>query len=256
MIDQSDGKKAAFVVSAYKNIKYLHSKRKGNSLNRNIGVTYARMPILAFPDDDCFYSEDVVERVLETFQLRPVLAGISGTWFDSISGRMVMGGKHGTFATRFNVWSSVTNLTIFLRKEMVYSVNGYSECFGLGSGVFEGGEETDLVLKVLESGGKILYTPRIRIWHRQDKYVLNNPSKQLGYEESWGALFRKWSAQPKTGPLVFLTFIFFLLRSFIAAIIWAFRGNFRNSALYLSKNTSRLRGWFKYSKILNRTNNS
>ena len=248
VVDQSQERKAEQSVANFRNIIYVHSTKKGNSLNRNIGVSHSRFPILAFPDDDCFYSEDVVERVLETFQLRPALAGISGTWFDSISGRMVMGGKHGTLATRFNVWSSITNLTIILRKEIFCSVNGYDHSFGLGSNVFEGGEETDLVLKILTAGGEILYVPDIRVWHRQDKYVSINPRKQWGYEEAWGALFRKWFARKK-GLTIFITFIYFLFRSSCAAAIWALRGNLRNSKFYLMKNRARLRGWTKYVNI-------
>jgi GT2 family glycosyltransferase len=245
IVDQSQERKAERIVSNFRNVRYVHSTKKGNSLNRNIGVSHARMPILAFPDDDCFYSQDVVERVLKTFELRPQLAGISGTWHDSGTGRMVMGGKRGKFATSFNVWSAVTNLTIFLHKEIVCSVDGYSEGFGLGSGVFEGGEETDLVLKILERGGKILYVPQIRIWHRQENYTLTNPEKQWGYEEAWGALFRKWSAE-RNGSIIFATFIFFFLRSLCASIVWALRGNFQNARFYLSKNKARLQGWLKY----------
>jgi glycosyltransferase involved in cell wall biosynthesis len=245
IVDQSQERKAERIVSNFRNARYVHSTKEGNSLNRNIGVSYSRFPILAFPDDDCFYSQDVVERVLRTFELRPALAGISGTWFDSISGRMVMGGKHGKLATRFNVWSSMTNLTIFLRKEVVCSVNGYSERFGLGSGIFEGGEETDLMLKIFKRGGKILYAPQIRIWHRQENYTLTNPEKQWGYEEAWGALFRKWSAE-KNGSIIYCAFIFFFLRSVCASIVWALRGNLKNARFYISKNKARLQGWRSY----------
>jgi len=249
VIDQSDEKKAAFVVSRYKNIKYLHSMRKGNSFNRNIGIKHAQMPILGFPDDDCFYNTDVIEKVLEVFNIHPDIVGISGSWMDSITGKLVMGGSKNKYVNNFNSWTSVTNLTIFLCTDVVKNVHGYDENFGLGSNVFEGGEETDFILKIIENEGAILYYPDIRIWHRQNKYVITNSKKQLGYEEAWGALFRKWSFSGKKGVTVFLAFLYLLFKSFVGALFWAFRGNFDNSRFYLMKNKARLQGWFKYGKL-------
>jgi glycosyltransferase involved in cell wall biosynthesis len=249
VIDQSDDKKAAFVVSCYKNIKYLHSMRKGNSFNRNIGIKHAQMPILGFPDDDCFYNTDVIEKVLEVFNLHPDIAGISGSWMDSLTGNLVMGGSKNKYANNFNSWTSVTNLTIFLRTDVVKNVHSYDEHFGLGSGVFEGGEETDFILKIIENGGAILYYPNIKIWHRQANCVSSNLKKQLGYEESWGALFRKWSFSDKKRIIVFLAFLYLLLKSLIGSLFWALRGNFKIARFYLMKNKARLQGWIKYGSF-------
>lgn len=249
VIDQSEGKIVERVVSDYKNIIYLHSTRKGNSFNRNLGIKQAQMSILGFPDDDCFYNADVIEKVLEVFNLHPDIAGTSGSWMDSTTGNLVMGGRPNTYANKFNLWTSITNLTIFLRSEAVKNVNGYDENFGLGSNVFEGGEETDFILKIIENGGKILYNPDIKIWHRQNSHVLSNLKKQLGYEEAWGALFRKWSFSGKKRVVVFWAFLFLLFRSFMGSLFWAFYGNFNNSRFYLMKNKARLQGWFKYKKL-------
>jgi glycosyltransferase involved in cell wall biosynthesis len=246
VIDQSDEKKVAFVVTRYRNIKYVHSTRKGNSFNRNIGIAHAKMPIVGFPDDDCFYSPDVVEKVLEAFHLRPDLAGISGSWMNSLAGNLVMGGSKNKYANHFNSWTTITNLTIFLRTDVVKNVHGYDEYFGLGSGFFEGGEETDFIIKIIQDGGTVLFDPDIKIWHRQDDYLVSNLKKQLGYEESWGALFRKWSSSGKNRITIFLTFLYMLFRSFMAALLWALRGNFNHARSYLMKNKARVAGWKKY----------
>ena len=249
VIDQSDEKKAASVVSRYRNIKYLHSTRRGNSFNRNIGIAHAQMPIVGFPDDDCFYSPDVIEKVLEALHHRLDLAGISGSWMNSLAGNVVMGGSKNKYANNFNSWTTITNLTIFLRTDMVKNVHGYDENFGLGSGFFEGGEETDFIIKILQDGGTILFNPDIKIWHRQDNYLVSNLKKQLGYEESWGALFRKWSFSGKNRTTIFLTFLFMLFRSLMGALFWAFRGNFNYSQSYLMKNKARVTGWIKYGSL-------
>jgi GT2 family glycosyltransferase len=137
-----------------------------------------------------------------------------------------------------------------MRVEAVKNVNGYDENFGLEANFFEGGEESDLILKFLDNGAKILYTSEIRVWHRQDKSILNTSKKHLGYEEAWGALFRKWSFSGRYRGVTFLTFLFLLSKSFMGSLYWVFRGNFNNSWFYLMKNRARLRGWFKYGRSL------
>jgi glycosyltransferase involved in cell wall biosynthesis len=249
IVDQSKERDIEYIVKGYRNTKYLHSSRKGNSYNRNLGIKRAQMPILGFPDDDCFYNTDVIEKVLQVLSLHPDMAGVSGSWMDTLTGNLVMGGSKNKYTNYFNIWGSVTNLTIFLRSEAVRNVHGYDENFGLGSNVFEGGEETDFILKILEKEGAILYYPDIKIWHRQNSHALINLQKQLGYEESWGALFRKWSFRDKKRLDVFLAFLYFLIRSLIGSVLWALRGNFKIAKFYLMKNKARLQGWKKYGSL-------
>jgi glycosyltransferase involved in cell wall biosynthesis len=249
VIDQSKEQGIENVVSKYNNIKYIHSNHKGNSHNRNIGIDLAQMQILAFPDDDCYYNHDVIEKVLEVFRKRPEIDGISGNWMDSITRKVAMGGSKYKHVTIFNSWTSVTNITLFLRSEIVKNVHGYDEMFGLGSNVFEGGEETDFVIKIIEKEGLIIYYPDIRIWHRQENYSLNDYEKQLGYEEAWGALFRKWSFRGRGKTQVFKAIILLVFRSFVGALLWGLRGNFVNSRIYIMKNIARSRGWIRYGYI-------
>ena len=251
IIDQSKERVVQPVICGYRNIKYLHSDRKGNSYNRNIGIQNAQMPILGFPDDDCFYSADVIEKVLKLLHIHQRIDGVSGNWLDSKTGNLVMGSRKLNYANIFNLWTSITNITIFLRATIVRRVYGYNENFGLGSGVFEGGEETDFFLKIIKKGGKILFSPEIQIWHKSENYTISNPKKQWGYEESWGALFRKWCSPDINGAIMLITFIYFLLRSFLRALFFALHGNLNNSKLYLLKNKARIYGWKKYGAFKN-----
>jgi len=249
IIDQSEKRVIEPIIASYRNIKYLHSTRRGNSFNRNVGIKNAEMPIIAFPDDDCYYSPDVIEKVIHFFDAHPNIDGISGNWLNSETGELVIGGRPGAYVNAFNAWTSLTNITFFIRIEMVKKVNGYNEHFGLGSGVFEGGEESELMLQFLENGAKIIYTSEIRVWHYLDKSVLNTAKKHLDYEEAWGALFRKWSFSGRYRGVTFLTFLFLLLKSFIGSFYWFFRGNVKKASFYLMKNRYRLRGWFKYGNV-------
>jgi glycosyltransferase involved in cell wall biosynthesis len=224
VVDQSENKILEDMASKYRNIKYISSLRKGNSYNRNLGIMHASLNILAFPDDDCYFSPDVIEKVLDIFMKKPHVVGVSGSWRDSITGDIVLGGPKNKYVNSFNVWTSVTNITIFINSNVVKTVGGYNEAFGLGSKMFEGGEETDFILKVIEKGNKILYEPDLVIYHQRTDYALTNIEKQLGYEESWGALFKKWANSNIIGNQIIVTSIILIIKTYLGAIYYVFKG--------------------------------
>ena len=252
VVDQSEDKVLEDIVLKYRNIKYISSLRRGNSYNRNLGIIHANMNILAFPDDDCFYSPNVVEKVLDIFLNKPHIVGVSGSWRDRITGDIVLSGSQNTYVNIFNIWTSVTNITIFLQSDVVKAVGGYNEAFGLGSKIFEGGEETDFILKVIENGDKILYEPDIGIFHQRSNYALTKIEKQLGYEESWGALFRKWKQSKYIGNRIILASILIIIKTYLGAIYYLFKGEIRYAKHYMLKNKARYAGWIKYGEIWNK----
>lgn len=252
VVDQSEDKVLEDIGSKYRNIKYISSLRKGNSYNRNLGIMQASLNILAFPDDDCFFSPNVVEKVLDIFLKKPHIVGVSGSWRDSITGDVVLSGSRNKYVNSFNVWTSVTNITIFLKSNVVKTIGGYNEAFGLGSKMFEGGEETDFILKVIENGNKILYEPDLVIYHQRSDYALTNIEKQLGYEESWGALFRKWANSKYVGNRIIVVAIILILKTYLGAIYYVFGCKNRYAKHYILKNNARYAGWIKYGEILNK----
>jgi glycosyltransferase involved in cell wall biosynthesis len=252
VVDQSEDKVLQDIVSKYRNIKYVGSSHKGNSYNRNIGIMHSTLNILAFPDDDCYFSPNVVERVLELFLKYPHIVGVSGSWRDNITGEVVLSGSKNKYVNSFNVWTSVTNITIFLKSNIVKAVGGYNETFGLGSKIFEGGEETDFILKIIENGSKILYEPELLIYHQRSNYTFTKIEKQLGYEESWGALFRKWANSRFIGNRIICACVILILKTYLGAIYYLFRGEFRYAKHYMLKNKARYAGWIKYGELLNK----
>lgn len=246
IIDQNPSRAIEKSLSTYRNIRYVHSDKKGNSYNRNIGIRLAKYPLIGFPDDDCVYKNDVIANVLTSYPPSSTVVGVSGVWADSVTNTPVMCGRGAQHATPWNIWAAMTNLTIFLNTEIVRTVGGYSEYFGLGSGIFEGGEETDLILKILDTGATILYTDTIVVQHRQDKYVVTNPTKQAGYEEAWGALFKKWTAQGEMRRAISARLIYTIARTILISLYYFSRGNFKYAKAYWRLNTYRLAGWRKF----------
>ena len=70
-VDQNKDDKAYKILEKYENdfeIKYMKSDRKGLSLNRNRGLLVMDGSIAGFPDDDCEYQPDTLEKVVKFFK--------------------------------------------------------------------------------------------------------------------------------------------------------------------------------------------
>ena len=67
VVDQNDNDKVKEIVDKYVDcldIKYIKSNKKGLSYNRNLGIDVAKGEVLAFPDDDCAYKPDTIEKAI------------------------------------------------------------------------------------------------------------------------------------------------------------------------------------------------
>jgi len=93
VVDQNDDDRLVPILKDYKekfSILHLRSK-KGLSRARNVGLRYVSGDIVAFPDDDCWYPPDLLERVANFFEEHPGVDGLTGRSVDengeSSSGR-------------------------------------------------------------------------------------------------------------------------------------------------------------------------
>jgi glycosyltransferase involved in cell wall biosynthesis len=138
----------------------------GLSRARNAGLPFVTGDVVAFPDDDCLYSNDVIRTVLGRFESDSTLAGLSGCWVDEHgvpSGHPWPGEAEPI--TDKNAWRTAISFTLFFR---VCSVQGLSfdPDIGVGSGTQIGaGEETLYLLQVLRTGARVVYDPSIRVHH-------------------------------------------------------------------------------------------
>jgi hypothetical protein len=121
---------------------------------------------VAFPDDDCVYPDDLLERVARRFAERPGLAGLTGRTADA-AGRS--SGRWGTVprgVDRAGVWHGGSSATTFLRSSLVTRVGTFDESLGIGSGTpWASGEDTDFLVRALDLGAHIEFDPEIVVIH-------------------------------------------------------------------------------------------
>ncbi|MFM6930168.1 MAG: glycosyltransferase family 2 protein [Bdellovibrio sp.] len=197
IVDQSTDDLTRDVVGAYLDrlpVRYIRDPRKGLSRGRNLGLKDVSADIVAFPDDDCIYPVDTLQRVSAAFNADPELGiytGMSITPAGSPSQ-----GRWGTTVhviDRFNIWTSQTSYTTFYRGETLKAAGLFNEDLGVGSGTPWGaGEETELMLRALRKGARGLYDPALRIMHPEPLAVFDNAALDRGrrYNRGFGRVMR------------------------------------------------------------------
>ena len=166
---------------------------RGLSIGRNAGLNLATAELVAFPDDDCWYEPDTISLAVRFLDANPNISGVSGIQ-RTVDGRdsMLRWAPTSRWITRNNFYRTAISSTLFLRTVHVRTVGGFDPTLGAGStDGYMSGEESDLVLKLLATGNKLRYEPRIVVLQDEprddlpDGYV----DKMAGYGRGFGRLF-------------------------------------------------------------------
>ncbi|MEG0180814.1 MAG: glycosyltransferase family 2 protein [Romboutsia sp.] len=195
VVDQNENNKVKAITNKYINdidIKYIKSDKKGLSYNRNIGLDTAKGQIIAFPDDDCEYKVDTLEKVINFFN--------NTKEYRIYSCKTLEKGKDYGFGRMLDNNSEITSLSVFdTVKSITFFVNyknddylKFDENLGVGA-KFGSGEESDYVLDLLDKGYKgkyfaddVVYHPAKKEGKSKEKY-----NRDYNYGRGFGALCKK-----------------------------------------------------------------
>lgn len=138
----------------------------GLSRARNLGLRAIAGELVCCPDDDCWYPENLLDRVNQLLTENSEWQGVVGDSVDQ-SGKPTLPwrDRKGSL-TRPMSWRRAISYAIFLRSEVIGEVGGFDETLGVGSGSPWGsGEDNDLVLRALRAGFRVQYDPSLRVHH-------------------------------------------------------------------------------------------
>jgi glycosyltransferase involved in cell wall biosynthesis len=154
-----EGKRADGLV-----IRHVRRDTRGVCPARNAGLALARAPIVAFPDDDCWYEPDAVANALAYFTAQPTIVGVVGHWVEFDPDRRRPPASLDPRRWRLYKGGDAAAFSLFFRTEALRAVNGFNEYLGPGS-YFGCAEEEDLILRLLETNARIDYVPTVHIHH-------------------------------------------------------------------------------------------
>lgn len=141
----------------------------GISAVRNLGLRYLHalqlspLDIVSFPDDDCQYPENFVKRVQKEFERTDADLLVGSYGESQIS--PIVGTRLGVRDAAFRS----SSVALFARWSLIQRVGGFNESLGVGSGVFEYGEDNDFALRALGAARQPIYNPSLRVWHLEER---------------------------------------------------------------------------------------
>ena len=167
LADQNDDDRLEPIVAAHPALDVLHLRSdRGLSRARNRALPETRADIVAFPDDDCVYGDDLLERVASRLADDRSLQGLTGGAADADGSSSPSWKTDAAELTRDNLWNRAISFTMFVRRELVTVVGRFDEQLGLGSGTpWSSGEEIDYLIRALRAGARIEYDPSVVVEH-------------------------------------------------------------------------------------------
>ena len=193
VIDQNNELNIVDLIEKYQNdfdIKYNKSYELGLSLNRNKGLFMMDGDIVGFPDDDCEYEKDTLQKVINYFEGNKEKKIYSCRTLergkDYGTGNML---EKDTELTYSNIEDTVKSITFFVNFSRE-DISLFDENMGVGA-YYGSGEESDYVLTLMHKGFKGDYFANDIIYHPAKKGNYDDINRAYRYALGYGALVKK-----------------------------------------------------------------
>ncbi len=243
LVDQNSDDRLASVVARFESqlsIVRLQSA-PGLSRARNRAIPLLTGDIVAFPDDDCWYPPGLIREVVRRLAAHADWSGVSTQVRDSREQRssMLWDTSSGPI-DRYNVWRRAISVGFFLRRSTIAAVGEFAEDLGLGAGTPWGsGEESDYLLRAVESNFTIHYEPSLFVHHESPRLVGGAAERQAAYDRGFGhgEVLRRHRY-----PLWFAAFR--VLQLVLGSALLVARGRLAESGYYLAMARGRFGGFF------------
>jgi glycosyltransferase involved in cell wall biosynthesis len=172
VVDQNEDDRVDRLLSEYGSLELDRVRApRGLSRARNAALGQLRADIVAFPDDDCAFPPDLLERVARRLAEDPRLDGLTGRAAERQGRSSASWARDAAALTRDNLWNRAISFTIFLRTSLVETVGEFDERLGLGSGeACSSGEEIDYLVRALDAGARIEYDPELVVLHEHKAF--------------------------------------------------------------------------------------
>ena len=212
LVDQNNDSKLKDLSNDYQkyfSINYIHSTTKGLSLNRNIALKLADGDIIGFPDDDCYYSPDVLSNVIENLEnTDDKIKFCAMRTFDSVTKKQ----NHKSDKIKIeknDVLKKCISYNVFVKRNDKVL---FDERLGVGS-YYSSGEETDFLYSIIENKNHYgIFINQSGIYHPSRASLNIDNERIYKYSLGFGALMKKDYIIRNNINSLFV-FIYYILRS-------------------------------------------
>ena len=254
IVDQNPDDRLVSIIAKHPNLTIRHVRSaRGAAHGRNRGLELARGEIIAAPDDDCWYPEDLLNSVWTWFAEHREFHGLFTSIRDE-NGLLQKQRRRGTLrceCDRSTVWHYGIEFNSFFRKKVVNSVGKYDERLGPGAATgFQSGEGGDYFLRVLDQGYRISFEPSFSVYHA----FMREPARELRqaypYALGTGFVLRKHRY-----PLRFVLGDF-ILYAFAGAAVAVIRLDWLNARVRVLRGIGQVAGYLRAGRMLRASRNA
>ncbi len=213
--DKEPAALSAAIESAFaddNSVRYLHEPQRGVSRARNKGSAHANGEIIVFTDDDVCVDKRWLERIVSAFDASSDVACVTGSilpaeletasqsWLEEFGGF-----NKGFLPQIFNLTDHKRSEPLYpfdsgrfgsganmaFRSEAFKALGGFAVELGPGTPTW-GGEDIDLLRRVVSSGHTLVYEPAALLWHFHRRSYKALRKQMFHYGIGLSATVTKW----------------------------------------------------------------
>ena len=247
VVDQSDIKEAPIEMSRVP-YRWFHMEGSGAARSRNMAIKHAVGDYIVWGDSDARFKKNTLQNIDRITEDNPDYDLICGIYLNIEDGKpysRYSGSK--TTPMNFKNYDCCLGSAMVIKRTILDKVGLLDESLGTGTR-YGSSEETDLVLRILEYGGKLLYEPDHEVFHpRLDPKQMSLRSwtaRHYRYGMGRGAMLRKHLQVKPAWALGQLTLA--LLRPAAGVLMEILRLQGRQALRYAVSIVGRLHGFASY----------
>jgi GT2 family glycosyltransferase len=193
-------------------VRWVHEPRQGLSYARNAGLAAAEGTYLVITDDDVLVDEHWVARLIEAFDAAPHVACVTGAILPAEQETQAQlwleeyGGYHKGFARQifdlaehrvdsplypYDAGRFGSGANMAFRTDVLRAMGGFAVDLGAGTPA-HGGEDLDILRRVITDGHAVVYEPAALMWHRHRRSMEALRRQMFRYGVGLSATVAKW----------------------------------------------------------------
>lgn len=192
----SPNSKSSLYKKTLPKIIYIHQKKEGKSIALNTAIKKARGKIVVFTDNDCIVKKNWLTEINNFFNLHPQIDGVFGKSLPYKSSTPIKKDKicMATFTHKktlivtdphvihYYILGLGNNMS--LKRKLFNEIGYFNERLGPGYKNMGGGEDSEIIYRILKSNKILAFNPKIVIYH--NNWVSKNIEDALQRKYSLG----------------------------------------------------------------------
>src|SRR5271157_329696 len=252
VVDQNPDDRLVAVVQKHQGLTIRHLRSgRGASRGRNVGIRAAQGDIIAIPDDDCWYPDQLLATVSGWFETHPEFDALFTSMRNPEIKRMLHKWPPGSCrCTKETVWHCTVSFAAFMRRRAAETVGLFNENLGPGSAYgYQAAEESDYFIRILEHGFRMWHEPSLAVYHPDPQSLERLRTRAYGYALGTGYVLRVHGYS-------WWYFSKILGRSLAGAVLYLCKANLPRAHAYVLRAGGQLRGYIFGPRDLGRLGQS